>query len=233
MRIRPGIVIAIVVVFAVLIGGRQLGWFGGKARTDSGEGQTLTEGPGETVTPTAVAPSVTPANGNPISQPVTVNPPKAGNRGAIAAPGGTPTAVPGKIEDWEQRVDDLLTAQGDETQKAKQLLQIFPNLPEDGQVEAAQHISNLLPDEEYALLAPILTNASTPEEVLDVLMTDVLNRPNPIKLGTLLEVARTPNHPKAEEARDVLEVYVDENYGEDWTAWQTAIQKWIKENPEE
>jgi len=232
MRIRPGIVIAIVVVFAVLIGGRQLGWFGGKARTDSGE-VTLTEGLGETVAPSVVSPSVTLPNVSTIPQPVLVNPPKAGNRGAIAAPGGAPTAIPTKIEDWEQRVDDLLTAKGDETQKAKQLLEIFPNLPEDGQIEAAQHISNLLPDEDYASLAPILTNASTPEEVLDVLMTDVLNRPNPMKLGTLLEVARTPNHPKAEEARDVLEVYVDENYGEDWTAWQTAIQKWIKENPEE
>jgi hypothetical protein len=73
----------------------------------------------------------------------------------------------------------------------------------------------------------------TPEAVLDVLMTDVLNRPNPVKLGTLLEVARTPNHPKAEEARDVLEVYVDENFGEDWAAWQAAVEKWIKENPEE
>jgi hypothetical protein len=233
MRIRPGIIIAIVVVFAVLIGGRQLGWFGDKAKTDSGDSQTLTEGSGEAGIATAVAPSATPGNANTIPQPAPANRTVVGNRGAITTPGGTPTAVPTKIEDWEQRVDDLLTAQGDETQKAKQLLEIFPNLPEDGQIEAAQHLSNLLPDEEYASLAPILTNASTPEEVLDVLMTDVLNRPNPLKLGTLLEVARAPNHPKAEEARDVLEVYVDENYGEDWSAWQAAIQKWIKENPEE
>ena len=42
-----------------------------------------------------------------------------------------------------------------------------------------------------------------------------------------------PNHPKAEEARDLLEVLVDENYGEDWAAWKTAVEKWLKENPDE
>ena len=40
-------------------------------------------------------------------------------------------------------------------------------------MEAAQHLSNLLPDEEYPALAQTLTNAHTPEAVLDVLMTDV------------------------------------------------------------
>ena len=127
----------------------------------------------------------------------------------------------------------MLTGQEDEAQKAKLLLALFPKLPEDGQVEAAQHISNLLPDEEYSSLAQTLTNAAMPEAVLDVLMTDVLNRPNQLKLETLLDVARMPNHPKAEEARDVLEVFVDENYGEDWAAWKTAVEKWLKENPDE
>jgi len=152
------------------------------------------------------------------------------------SPVGTPPptdAVNGPIPDWEQRIDDVLTAKEDEDQKAKRLLDLLPHLPEDGQVEAAQHLSNLLPDEQYAVLAQTLTNAHTPEAVLDVLMTDVLNRPNPIKLSTLLEVARTPDHPKADEARDVLEVFVDEDYGKNWDAWEAAVQKWLKENPDE
>jgi hypothetical protein len=110
---------------------------------------------------------------------------------------------------------------------------MFPRLPEDGQVEAAQHLSNLTPDEQFASLANILTNAAMPEAVLDVMMTDVLNRPNQLKLEALLDVARTPNHPKAEEARDVLEVFVDENYGDNWAAWKSAVDKWLKENPDE
>ena len=137
------------------------------------------------------------------------------------------------ITDWEERIDDLLTSKDDENLKAKHLLSIFHNLPEEGQIEAAQHLSNLLADEDYGALKSTLTNAAVSAEVLDVLMTDVLNRPNQIKLESLLEVARVPNHPNAEEAIDVLEVFVDENHGTDWAAWEAAVKKWLKENPDE
>src|SRR5262245_52564346 len=229
MRIRPGIVITIVVVFAVLFGGRKLGWFGGKPA------ESANNAPVPEVTP-EVSPAVPVAA--PSSQPTRPTPPVTPRPTAQPAIATTPTTatpppVQGLITNWEERIDDLLTADGEEDKKAIQMLTMLPNLPEDGQVEAAQHISNLLPDEQYAALAPVLTNAHTAEAVLDVLMTDVLNRPNGVKLNTLLDVARIPGHPKAEEARDVLEVFVDENYGEDWTAWSTAVQKWLKENPDE
>lgn len=226
MRIRPGILIAIAAVFAVIIGGRFLGWYGGKPSEVAGSGEPSTPTPGEG------APSETPA---PVRTPPSPRPPRPA---PLATPVTSTAAVPppaaaATITDWEEKIDGVLTAAEDETQKARRLLAIFPNLPEDGQVEAAQHISNLLPDEEYTPLAQALTNAALAEAVLDVLMTDVLNRPNELKLQTLLEVARTPNHPKAEEALDVLEVFVDENYGQDWAAWKAAVEKWLKENPDE
>ena len=221
MRIRPGVLIAIVAVFAVLIGGRFLGWYGGKPAEVTGTG----EPPGDTAPSTSeTPPAITPPRPNPPR-------PLAQATQTAAVPQVPTSAAP--IADWEEKIDGILTAQEEDGQKAKRLLAMFPNLPEDGQVEAAQHISNLLPDEQYASLAQTLTNAAMPEAVLDVLMTDVLNRPNQLKLETLLDVARTPNHPKAEEALDVLEVFVDENYGQDWAAWKNAVEKWLKENPDE
>lgn len=228
MRIRPGIIIAIVVVFAVLLGGRKLGWFGGKP-SESANTVSAPEIAPEAPSP---IPAPTPSQPARLTPPVTPRPPEQPTVTATPAP-STPQPPQGLIADWEERIDDLLTTDGAEDKKALQMLAMLPNLPEDGQVEAAQHISNLLPDEEYAALSPVLTNAQTAEAVLDVLMTDVLNRPNGVKLNTLLDVARIPNHPKGEEARDVLEVFVDENYGDDWTAWSTAVQKWLKENPDE
>lgn len=229
MRIRPGIVIAVVVVFAVLFGGRKLGWFGGKP-ADSASNSPVPEATPE-ISPTvpAVPPPSQAAKPTPPVTPRTTTQPAV----AVIPTTTTPPPVQGLITNWEERIDDLLTTDGAEDKKAVQMLAMLPNLPEDGQVEAAQHISNLLPDEQYSALAPVLTNAHTAEAVLDVLMTDVLNRPNGVKLNTLLDVARVPGHPKAEEARDVLEVFVDENYGEDWTAWSNAVQKWLKENPDE
>jgi hypothetical protein len=228
MRIRPGILIAVVTVFVILFGGRYLGWFGGKPKevVNHNEPPVETPAPPEERSTAPMRPAGTGLRPPPTATTPSVN--------AVTPPEvATPPAAAGPITDWEEKIDEVLTGPEDETQKAKRLLGLFPRLPEDGQVEAAQHLSNLLPDEEYAPLAHTLTNAAMPEAVLDVLMTDVLNRPNQVKLETLLGVARTPNHPKAEEARDVLEVFVDENYGENWAAWDAAVKNWLKENPDE
>jgi len=136
------------------------------------------------------------------------------------------------MADWESRLDDILGSDSDETQKAKQMLAIFPRLPEEGQVEAAQHLSNLLADAEYAPLGKFLKDSKLPEPVLDVLIVDVLNRPNGLKLPLLLEVAREPQHPKAAEAKDLLELYLEEDYGTDWNKWQAKLEQWIKDNPD-
>jgi hypothetical protein len=137
------------------------------------------------------------------------------------------------ITNWEDKVDEILTAEGqDDAEKAKRMLEMFPRLPPDGQAEVAQHLSNLVPDENYAALAKFLTNAQLPEEVLDVLMADVLNRPNSLKLPALLEVARDSQNPKAREAKDLLELFLEEDYGADWTKWQTKMDEWLKANPD-
>ena len=109
---------------------------------------------------------------------------------------------------------------------------MFPRLPEDGQVEVAQHLSNLVEDEDYASLGQLLKNAKLPEPVLDVLMGDLLNRPNAVKLPLFLDLARDPAHAKAEEAKDLLELYLDEDYGTDWNKWQQKMREWLKENPD-
>jgi hypothetical protein len=136
------------------------------------------------------------------------------------------------LTNWEETVDDILASDGEDSAKVKQLLEMFPKLSEDGQVEVAQHLSNLVDDADYAPLADLLKNAKLPEPVLDVLMGDVLNRPNASKLPLLLDVARTPDHAKAEEAKDLLELYLDENYGTDWAKWQEKTKDWLKQNPD-
>jgi hypothetical protein len=93
-------------------------------------------------------------------------------------------------------------------------------------------LSNLLPDEQYPALANTLTNAHAAEAVLDVLMTDVLNRPTRSSSPPCAMLPARPNIQGA-EARDVCGGFVDEDYGNNWAAWSDAIQKWLKENPDE
>jgi len=136
------------------------------------------------------------------------------------------------ITDWEDKLDDILGSEGQDTDKAKQMLAMFPRLPEDAQVEVVQHVSNLLPDQEYAPLGKLLLDSKLPEAVLDMLIVDVLNRPNSLKLPLLLEIAQNPQHPKAGEAKDLLELYLEQDYGTDWNQWQAKLKQWMIDNPD-
>ena len=149
-------------------------------------------------------------------------------------PGPTETSetATNLIKDWSDKVDDILASEGKEAEKAKQLLEMFPRLPEEGQAEVAQHLANLLPDQDYPPLRKYLVDAAVPEPVLDVLIADALNRPNSLKLPALLEIARQPQHPKAGEARDLLELFLEEDYGNDWSRWEAKMNQWLKENPD-
>lgn len=157
--------------------------------------------------------------------------PKVGSSNATT---GVPTLIGEAtlITDWNEKIDSALRTAGEDRDVAKSLLQLFPRFPAEGQVEALQHISNLLPDEDYPELAKLMEDAKLPDAVLEELMMDLLNRPNKIMLPELLQVAKNSEHPKAGEAKDFLELYLEEDYGTDWNLWQTKLDEWLKANPE-
>lgn len=157
---------------------------------------------------------------------------QAAETAAHAASAPVAAAVPNLVTNWEDKLDKILTSESEDPDKARQMLEMFPRLPEDAQVEVAQHLSNLTPDQDYASMAKLLANASLPEAVLDVLLADALNRPNSLKLPALLEVARDPQNPKAAEAKDLLQLFLDEDYGSDWNTWQSKMEAWLKDNPD-
>ncbi|MEO8353431.1 MAG: hypothetical protein ABI680_17010, partial [Chthoniobacteraceae bacterium] len=144
-----------------------------------------------------------------------------------------PKATPKPLEPWEYKIDEVLRSSADETQTAQILINMLPTLPPDGQEEAAEHISNLILDEDYDKVLPLVRNPNLSEDVLDVFVTDLMNRDDNIKLPALLEIAKLPNHPHHEEALTDLEIFLDEDYGTDWTKWQTAMDKYLKEEAAE
>ena len=162
-----------------------------------------------------------PVHSNPVDSPTNTNPPTVATTTSDSA-----------TTNWSDTLEQILISPGDEAAKGKQLLQLFPRLPEEGQVEVARHLSNLLPDQDYPELGKYLADPKVPEAVLDVLLGDALNRANSIKLPMLLAVARQSDHPKAGEARDILELFLEENYGDNWNQWQTKVEQWLKDNPD-
>jgi hypothetical protein len=150
----------------------------------------------------------------------------------IASASSPDAAVVNTPSNWEERVDEVVGSDEDITNKVARLFELFPTLPEGGKVEVAQHLSNLVSDQDYAPLGQLLEDARSPEPVLDVLMADALNRPNALKLPLLLAVAQKTDHAKAGQAKDILELYLDGDYGADWTTWRQKVQQWLEDNPD-
>jgi hypothetical protein len=134
--------------------------------------------------------------------------------------------------DWEEKIDDIVGSDDPDTNKVAKLYALFPTLPPDGQEEIAQHLSNLVDDEDYAPLGEMLKNDKLPEGVLDELLSDALNRPNNLKLPVLLSVASDENNAKHDEAKDLLELYLGEDYGTDWNSWGQHMTNWLQQNPD-
>jgi hypothetical protein len=155
--------------------------------------------------------------------------PPSPSRGDQFGAGATYSASLNQVTNWNESVADILGSESDEKDKRRQLLEVFPSLPQDGQVQVAEHLSRLLPKQDYAALGQYLTNATTPGPVLDVLMADLLNRPDTLKLPYLLQIARDDRNPKAGEAKGLLESLLDENFGDNWSRWQAKVDQWVKD----
>lgn len=145
----------------------------------------------------------------------------------------TPVAAPvAPNENWRAGVSDVFVPHTTPADQAKSLLAQFPNLPPAGQLEAAHHISNLLPDDAYAAWASQLTNAAVSPEARSVIYADLLHRPNSIKLPLLLQLARSPQSPDSARATQLLRATLRVDHGSDWNAWSLRIQAWLAANPD-
>jgi hypothetical protein len=158
----------------------------------------------------------------PVSKPVDPEPPK---------PSKTQPVQP--LAPWEQKIEQALRADLGETETAQLLINMLPTIPAEGQVEAAQHISNLLLDKDYSRVLPLVKNPKLSQEVLDVFVSDLLNRTDSVKLSTLLEIAKQPNHPHQAEAISDLQIFLDQDHGSDWNKWDGSVKAYLKKQAQE
>lgn len=214
---RPLLILACVVL--AIVGGTL--WFLNSSKVPEPIRPKRTSSAATIASPTPSS-ATSPARGTPAAEVARSQPPR---------PAGTPPPRP--LQDWELRIDEVLRSNADEAQTAKILINMLPTLPAEGQEEAAQHISNLTLDENYKDVLPLVKNPNLPEEVLDVLVTDLMNRDDAVKLPALLDIAKTPNHPHHEEARTDLEIFLDEDFGSDWGRWETAMKNYLKKQAAE
>lgn len=176
--------------------------------------------------PVAVAPKPQTTGGDTTGAPApdnekdAVNPPVVDN---------TPAEAPAP-KTWEDHLDDILLSDDDNNVKADQVLGLLATTPPEHQEELAQHLVNLVQDDHYDATSNLLMNVNTSTNVSDILMNDLLNRNNTLKLNTLLAVLKTPDHPMHDNAKEMLELFVQEDHGTNYDEWSQAVANWLKEN---
>jgi hypothetical protein len=145
----------------------------------------------------------------------------------------TPAPAPAAMTEDDRKIDEVLRLFPNDnsdlanTNTAQALINLLPTLTKDGQEECAQHICNLLSDEEYKRLLPMWRNPGINSDVLEVFATDLMNRDDTVKLPAMLDAAKIPNHPYHEEALVNLQIFLDGDYGTDWPKWDKAMKEYL------
>ncbi len=168
-------------------------------------------------------------------------PPRKFNPEPVFVPDQAPVVSPKPpvvMTEDDRKIDDALNlykgnTDQDHLNTAQALITLLPSLTKDGQVEAASHISNLLPDEAWSKLNHIWRNPSFNPDVLEVFETDLMNREDKVKLPALLEAIRIPNHPARDNAMSTLQVFLDEDYGDNVAKWEVALKAFLKKAEDE
>ena len=83
--------------------------------------------------------------------------------------------------------------------------QQFNKIPKARQGECLQRALNLLPDENVMLLTGILFDKEQPEEYLELVFNDILNKKEEVKKPILQEIYRDKDHPCWKEAAWILD----------------------------
>jgi len=87
----------------------------------------------------------------------------------------------------------------------------FREMTEENRMEEVHHAMNLLPDESVAVIYGVLFDKTQPEDIMDVIFSDILNRDESIKILMMREIAKDPTHPMYAESVRILEITDDDD----------------------
>jgi hypothetical protein len=143
----------------------------------------------------------------------------------VAARPAAPASDPGPSnEAWAEAIDTVLRDDGEVTAKSRRMLQLIPHLPPALQAEAAQHLVNFATDAAPgAVVEPLLDSRIDPS-AHGVLLLGLLQRADRIRLPTLLQIARSPEHAKCADALQYLHFLLESDDPADSPAWEGRIE---------
>ena len=115
--------------------------------------------------------------------------------------------------------------------KARHLLASLGSVPEEFLITTTEAALQRLPDKAYNTALPHLLNPQTHGQVLSVLFSDLLERPDAVTLPALADVAATSGHPFAESARDNLRLLLGAEPSSDRATIQAQVRQALLVGP--
>jgi hypothetical protein len=109
---------------------------------------------------------------------------------------------------WQNEFVAILGSEATDLVKAQQLLDLFPLVPPQTQTDAAMLACDLVPDDRYELLGQYLTNSETDASARSVLIGNLLQRHNSIKIPWLTELSHDNSTSEAAEAAEFLQLFL-------------------------
>ena len=145
----------------------------------------------------------------------------------------TSLKAPTQFNDDRRELDETLqlfpgNTATDITNTAQALIDLLPKLTKSGQTECAEHISNLLSDEEYPRVLQIWINPDSDPDVLQVFAKDLMNRPARVMMPAMLDAIRIVNHPFHEEAKRTMRIILDQDHGDNIPQWESAMNAFLE-----
>ena len=86
----------------------------------------------------------------------------------------------------------------------------FRGMDEENRTEEVHHAMNLLPDESVSVMYGVLFDKTQPEEIMDVIFSDILNRDEDIKNPMMREIVKDETHPMYTVSAHILDVIDDD-----------------------
>lgn len=126
-------------------------------------------------------------------------------------------------------ISDVLATDLAPGETSSRLLALLPSTAVDDRAFLVQLAGNYCPDEEYWRLLPFLLDRNLSEDCREELFSDVLRRPDPVRLRPLYRLALDPAHPLSQEAKEYLFSYLQNIPENDFNALARAVDQAEKE----
>lgn len=141
-----------------------------------------------------------------------------------------------KKPDAEQEIIKLASRldMADDSKALALLNKVFTSPDEPTKVVAMEYATQLMSDEQFKKSkSQIMSlNDTGSEDMQETILRDILTRAENVRMPALVDLLRRPPFPGQQEIREILEAYLDVDYGTDIPKWDAAVHQWLVENDE-